>query len=603
MRDKKPTALIMTRASSGKQVIEGDTIDAQIEDAKYFISQNNWDWHAKIFELVESATIPDREQFQEVLDFCESHKNEIDFVVFKDISRLTRKGTTDYFILKKGLAEFGIEIRDTTGVIRPVINPFEKYNLQYDWAMYSPSEREEANEAESARAYMRQSIGRMILAEVRYAKKGYWVRSPVYGFKNEKITTSDGIRNIMVEEPDEAFFVRLIFQLRAEGQLNDVEISEKLNGIGFRTRKIIRRDKRTKAIIGYGGENKMTPKLLQRMIRRTIYAEVICEKWTKHKPILAAFDGLIDIDTFNKANRGAIELEMLSKNEVVIYYGNEKKNHPERRKRTKNNPAFPYKNSVRCPACDSRRISKTFSASNSKGKNGWFGYYHCSGKGKEHKHQYFGVPKDDFHKTVYAFLEDVAFDDAFIELFEEVFMAVWRRRNKEAIQESQKANEYVAQLLEKQVGIANAFPSARGKLQQTLQDQYDSIEREIKEARHNRKKAEHTEAQIKEYLAHAIYFMEHPKELLIDESNINRQQQLFSLLFDELPTYENLANRTPKLSVLFKLKSQQNLSKDHLVRPAGVEPATCSLEGRCSIQLSYGRANTYDYACERIVQR
>jgi hypothetical protein len=587
MRDKKPTALIMTRASSGKQVIEGDTIDAQIEDAKYFISQNNWDWHKKVFELVESATTPDREQFQEVLDFCEAHRNEINFVVFKDISRLTRKGTTDYFILKKGLAEIGIEIRDTTGVIRPVINPFEQYDLDYDWAKYSPSEREEANEAESARAYMRQSIGRMILAEVRYAKKGYWVRSPVYGFKNEKITTTDGIRNIMVEEANEAFYVRLVFQLRAEGQLNDVEISEKLNSIGFRTRRIIRRDKRTKKIIGYGGENKMTPKLLQRMIRRTIYAGIICEKWTKHKPILAAFDGLVDIDTFNKANRGVVELEMLSKNEVAIYYGREKKNSPEKRKRTKNNPEFPYKNSIRCPVCDENSVSKTFSASKSKGKNGRFGYYHCSGKGKKSKHKYYGVPKDTFHQTVYDFLEDVAFDDAFIELFEEVFMAVWRRKNKEAIQESQKANEYVAVLLEKQASIADAFPSARGALQQTLQDRYDAIEQEIKEARHNRKKAEHTETQIKEYLAHAIYFMEHPKELLIDESNVNRQQQLFSLLFDELPTYENLTNRTPKLSVLFKLKSQQNLSKDQMVRQEGFEPPTLCSEDRCSIQLSY----------------
>ena len=31
-------------------------------------------------------------------------------------------------------------------------------------------------------------------------------------------------------------------------------------------------------------------------------------------------------------------------------------------------------------------------------------------------------------------------------------------------------------------------------------------------------------------------------------------------------------------------------SRSELARPAGLEPATLALEGRCSIQLSYGRA-------------
>jgi hypothetical protein len=36
--------------------------------------------------------------------------------------------------------------------------------------------------------------------------------------------------------------------------------------------------------------------------------------------------------------------------------------------------------------------------------------------------------------------------------------------------------------------------------------------------------------------------------------------------------------------------------KDYLIRlatPAGLEPATCRLEGGCSIQLSYGAGRTY----------
>src|SRR5262249_43102046 len=45
-------------------------------------------------------------------------------------------------------------------------------------------------------------------------------------------------------------------------------------------------------------------------------------------------------------------------------------------------------------------------------------------------------------------------------------------------------------------------------------------------------------------------------------------------------------------SVLWRLRSKtRNLLKT-LARPAGLEPATPGLEGRCSIQLSYGRTRT-----------
>ena len=49
----------------------------------------------------------------------------------------------------------------------------------------------------------------------------------------------------------------------------------------------------------------------------------------------------------------------------------------------------------------------------------------------------------------------------------------------------------------------------------------------------------------------------------------------------------------PRSFCLWKYRVERVNPEWELARPAGLEPATPDLEGRCSIQMSYGRVTTW----------
>ena len=117
----KDRAIALARASDGKQVIQGDTIDDQLLKCRRYIEKNGWELY-KAFPLVESGRKGEREYFQEVLRFCENPVNKIKYVVFINISRFTRQGDAQYFNLKERLKVSGVKIRDILGTIGEDVN-------------------------------------------------------------------------------------------------------------------------------------------------------------------------------------------------------------------------------------------------------------------------------------------------------------------------------------------------------------------------------------------------------------------------------------------------------------------------------------------------
>lgn len=195
----------------------------------------------------------------------------------------------------------------------------EHLGLSYKWSVYSPSKKSEILEAERAKDEVRDIQTRMIGAQIRYARMGYWVRRSLYGFDNVHIETREGKRCILEANYTEAPFIVKMFELRAQGTLDDNQIIERLNNLGFKTRESYVRDKqdRTKIIRTIGGED-LTLKTFWKIIANPVYAGINPEKWTQGSPVRCRFSGLVSIELWNAANRG--KRTIIEDDEEILMY-------------------------------------------------------------------------------------------------------------------------------------------------------------------------------------------------------------------------------------------------------------------------------------------
>ncbi len=71
------------------------------------------------------------------------------------------------------------------------------------------------------------------------------------------------------------------------------------------------------------------------------------------------------------------------------------------------------------------------------------------------------------------------------------------------------------------------------------------------------------------FLARVRFLVEHHEELLLRSQSLLEKQRLFSLVFDEWPTYAEVSNGTPKLTLAFELSQRSKTEKVDVVHPLG----------------------------------
>ena len=471
-----------------------------------------------------------------------------------------------YFIIFLNLAS-GLNLR----------GHYKHFGHEYEWSKYSPSHLTEILKSEIDKEEVKRILTRTVGASISLANKGYWMRQPPFGFSSKRVATADGEkRSVLVPHETESVWVIKAYELKAQGILSKREIVDKINAMGYKSRIILIRDKDGNPI-GQRGATPMTIKSFDRIIERVTNAGMICESWTHFQPILAKFNGLVSVKLFNEANKGKKRI-IVHEDGTVSILDLTKENAESRvgQVKRKNNPDFPFKNFVLCPKC-----KKPFMASFSRGKSGKrFPSYHCS---RGHKRVAFN--KHDFEETIKNVISELEFTPQYLKLLEKGVIDVWSKKVKSVRLESSKVHTNIADLKTKQQSLIDRIKRAEVTspiVIRSLEEEIEEIAAKILNAQDNIQDVDIQEQEIQYLINHAKYFLEHLQDLFISSDDPVFQGHLFSLLFQRLPTYEELQSRTLPLQHYIKKKPLQEVDNFQMVDPLGLEPRTKGLRGLCS---------------------
>ncbi len=109
-------AVIYYRVSTSDQAERGFSLENQKDVCLKYAEKEVFDVVKLFSDEGESAKTTDRQGLQDMLKFCATKKNSIDFVVIYKLDRLTRN-TQDFYEIKSFLKDLGINILSSTEAI------------------------------------------------------------------------------------------------------------------------------------------------------------------------------------------------------------------------------------------------------------------------------------------------------------------------------------------------------------------------------------------------------------------------------------------------------------------------------------------------------
>lgn len=502
--------VIYYRVSTSEQAENGFSLENQLEACRRFANEKNIKIVAEFSDEGESAKSADRENLQKMLKVCADKKSEVGCVIIYKVDRWTRQ-MTDFTALGAYLQKYKVELMSVTETIDSK-TPQGKLmgNIYATFAQFDNDVRSE----------------RVLGGMAKRLRLGLWAFQVSLGYKNytEKLGTKES--KYVIKDPKKAPLITYLFEEFAKGIYTQEELRVKLNKKGLRTTK--------------GKE--LTPQLINKILTNKFYIGVMTVKGAEYKGV---HPPLISEHVFNKCQE---LIRRISKGQSIS----------EARGTNK----FPLRNKVLCGIC-----GRPLTASYSTGKlGGIFGYYRCYNPECTSKKS---IAQHKLESQFSSFLKEICPKEDLLNAFKQVALDVWKNNYEDINLERANINNLLEKLTTEKTKLIEL------KKKEVLADEdfmteMEKVKRKISDTQILLKDTQVEEFNVDEAIEYCFGFIK-TIPAYWSEADYGQKVKLQSLIFQERPIYRYEKFETPKISLIFQLKTAYEADKSSLVDLGRIE--------------------------------
>lgn len=508
--------ILYVRVSTDEQADKGYSLrDQEIKLLAY--CKNNDLNVIQIFREDHSAKTFKRPEFKKLLEFCKKNKKSVNQLLFIKWDRFSRNTTESYRMLGV-FDEMAIHVN---AIEQPLDLSIPEQGLML--AIYlSMPEVENHRRSLNIRSGMRRAF-----------KEGRYVGLAPKGYSNER----DSSKKPIIVPNDDAIFIQRAFEMMATGLYNRNEIFYTLKSQGFKSSKTVFASILTNPIY-YGG-------LYVKAYKDEV--EVVVDGI--HEPIITK-------SLFEKVQK--------------VINGRKKKNGSSPRRF---NEKFPLRGFINCPICNNQ-----MTASISRGRNNYYGYYHCKSPCKGR------YKLDDVEGWFNEFLIDLKLNDDIKELIIEMINEkLLGNTNNDKL--GPKHYEKLNQIEERIIKLQDLFIDGGidKKAYNEAKCRYEKIVDELKEKESNN----FDKLQIFKIYQRGIEAIANLQKQYTN-AGIEDKKKIIGSIFPKMFQFENKKVRTADINPLLlkitsinkALRDKKNrtnsikMNKSYQVEKMGLEPTT-----------------------------
>ena len=492
---------------STREQVENMSLPTQQKACREYCETRNISVDRVFVEEGESAKSVDRTELQNLLAYCSDHRQLIDFVVVFKVDRFSRY-CADHQALRVILHRYGILLRSVT---EPIDETAEGTLME--------------NVLSAVAQYDNQSKARRTVQGMKAAlESGRWTFQPPLGYLSSKKASG---APCIVEDPDRGPLIREAFETMARGDKPMREVLRLVTAKGLSTRR----------------GNSVSPQTFGTILRNKLYYGIIdVPDWGIHA--VGDFIPLVTEDVFTAVQR--------------VLDGKQGHHNP----RERFHPDFPLRRFVKCAECGT-----PLTASWSTGRTKRYGYYRCPNGDcravnarKEALEAVFIELLDHFHPR-----------PDYFNLFTEIVVDVWNRRNRDMQRRRVELNSALKELAAKRNSLVDAFIYESKIDQQTydeqgrrLDERRRTIELELSETATDSLDVEAT----LDFARHAFL---NARPLWVELDHV-RKRRFQEVLFPNGVRFDGDTIGTATTSSLFSYLSEISEEKEEMVTPTGFEP-------------------------------